>query len=96
MKTSALLAISAISALVMSPLARADDTGDQFTEDIAHWNSLGGQIPGTSQNWLKAAGNVCGGISELHAGGVSTQSTVDAQVRAAVEGGWLKRTEPIS
>jgi len=82
---------AAVPPAVLSPTAHADDTEDQFTEDIAHWNSLGGQIPGAPQNWLKSANTFCEDISELQAGGVSTKSAFDAQVRAAVGGGWLKR-----
>lgn len=78
-------------ALALPPLALADDTEDQFTEDIAHWNSLGGQIPGAAKNWLKAADTVCGGIAELEAGGVSAVNALHAQVQAATTGGWLKR-----
>jgi len=90
-KLTALIAVTAIAPVVMSPAALADDTEAQFTKDIAHWNSLGGQIPGKPSNWLSAAQTVCDGISELQAGGIPPQRAVDAQVRAAVEGGWLKR-----
>jgi hypothetical protein len=90
-KFTALVAVPAITAVLMSPAALADDTEAQFTEDIAHWNSLGGQIPGKPSNWLSAAQTVCDGISELQAGGVPPLRAVDTQVRAAVEGGWLKR-----
>ena len=90
-KFTALVAVPAITAVLMSPAALADDTEAQFTEDIAHWNSLVGQIPGKPSNWLSAAQTVCDGISELQAGGVPPLRAVDTQVRAAVEGGWLKR-----
>ena len=91
MKASARLAVAGIAALVLSPAALADDTESEFTNDIAHWNGLGGQIPGTGSDWLKAANTVCEGTAELQAGGVSPLDAIDAQVRAAVGGGWFKR-----
>lgn len=91
LRTFAAVAIPIVAVLALSPVAQADDTETQFTADIAHWNSLGGQIPGNPSNWLSAAQTVCDGISELQAGGVPPLRAVDAQVRAAVEGGWLKR-----
>lgn len=77
--------------LLLPPTALADNAEDQFTADIAHWNSLGGQVPGRPSNWLSAARTVCDGIAELHAGGVATQRAVDAQINSAVESGWFKR-----
>jgi hypothetical protein len=90
-KVAALIAVTAITPIGMSPAALADAAETEFIADIAHWNSLGGQIPGNPSNWLSAAQTVCDGISELQAGGVPPLRAVDAQVRAAVEGGWLKR-----
>jgi hypothetical protein len=73
------------------PVAQADDTEDEFTADLARWNEVGGNIPGTPSDWLKAANTVCEGTAELRAGGVSALDSIDAQVRAAVAGGWIKR-----
>jgi hypothetical protein len=87
----AALAVPLILAVAVPPVALADDTQDEFIEDIARWNELGGQIPGTPSDWLKAANTVCEGTAELQAGGVSPLDAIDAQVRAAVGGGWFKR-----
>ncbi|MGV1005976.1 MAG: hypothetical protein ACOYEV_14695 [Candidatus Nanopelagicales bacterium] len=89
--TLAALAVPIVAAVAFSPIGVADGGEDKFTEDIAHWNSLGGQIPGRPSNWLSAAQTVCDGISELHAGGVPTQRAVDAQINSAVAGGWIQR-----
>jgi len=89
-KAFALLTIPVVAVVAASP-AVADETEEQFIEDINHYNSVGGQIPGRPASWLSAARTICDGIYELQAGGVPPLRAVDAQVRAAVEGGWLKR-----
>ena len=90
-KTAVVLAVPLILAVALPPVALADDTQDEFVEDIARWNELGGQIPGTGSDWLKAANTVCEGTTELQRGGVSPLDAVSAQVRAAVSGGWFRR-----
>jgi hypothetical protein len=87
----AALAVALVSPTAVSPVALADDTEDEFTADLARWNEVGGSIPGTPSDWLKAANTVCEGTAELRAGGVSALDSIDAQVRAAVAGGWIKR-----
>lgn len=86
--TAVVLAVPLVLAVAAPPLALADDTEDEFTADIAHWNEVGGQIPGTPSDWLKAANTVCEGTAELQAGGVSPLDALNMQARAAVAGGW--------
>ena len=85
------LVVSVTLGLGPLPVALADATEAEFTEDIAHWNSLGGQIPGKPSNWRSAAQTVCEGAAELQNGGLSAYEALNAQVRAAVDGGWFKR-----
>ena len=89
--TAVVLAVPLVLAVAVPPVALADDTEDEFTEAIARWNEVGGQIPGTPSDWLKAANTVCEGTAELQAGGVNPLDALDAQARAAVAGGWFKR-----
>lgn len=89
--TAAVVAVLLVLGVAVPPVALADDTVDEFTEDIARWNEVGGQIPGTPSDWLKAANTVCEGTAELQAGGVSALDALDMQARAAVAGGWFKR-----
>ena len=91
LKALAVLIAPLFLAFANQPVAQADDVEDQFTDAIARWNEVGGQIPGTPSDWLKAANTVCEGTAELQAGGVNPLDALDMQARAAVAGGWFKR-----